>query len=507
MFSRVVWNRALLRAPKCPIRASGGKKAYLRTLVSPLFDKSGGVMGCQVVMEDISDRKNAEEALRKSEERLELALKGADLAMWDYNIQTGDAAFNARRAEIVGYTLEEAEPRISWWGKQVHPEDVDHVLAAFNAHAEGHSPLYQSGHRLRHKSGEYIWILARAKIVERDEQGNPVRLVGTTLDITDRKRAAEALLSARNELQHRVEERTAELKASEEKYRLIFERSPIGVFHFDEAGSITACNENFVRIIGSSREKLIGLNTIRDLRDKKIIAAIQEALSGGMGHYEDYYSSVTAAKSTPVKCEFAPIFSHDGRFAGGIGIVEDITDRKKGEQALRESEEKYRTLFEESMRRSVHNHSGGILVDANQAFLDLFGFSREEARNMDILQIYTDAADRKRFQEEIERKGSLKDYEVSFRKKDGTKIEGLLTSTVRRDKDGTVLGYQGIIRDVTDRKQIQRQLLQAQKMEASALWREASHTTSTTCFRRFWATQNFSSCEQRRRTPITRSWK
>ena len=85
---------------------------------------------------------------------------------------------------------------------------------------------------------------------------------------------------------------------------------------------------------------------------------------------------------------------------------------------------------------------------------------------MDVLQIYTDAGDRKRFQEEIERRGSLKDYEVSFRKKDGTKIEGLLTATVRRDKDGKVLGYQGLLRDVTDQNLLQRQLLQAQKMEA-----------------------------------------
>jgi signal transduction histidine kinase/ActR/RegA family two-component response regulator len=85
---------------------------------------------------------------------------------------------------------------------------------------------------------------------------------------------------------------------------------------------------------------------------------------------------------------------------------------------------------------------------------------------MDILKIYTDAADRRRFQQEIERNGSVRDYEVSFRKKDGTRIEGLLTSSVRRDTDGTILGYQGIIRDVTERKMLQRQLLQAQKMEA-----------------------------------------
>ena len=92
----------------------------------------------------------------------------------------------------------------------------------------------------------------------------------------------------------------------------MFESSPLGVFHFDNTGTITACNDNFVGIIGSSRRKLIGLNTVRDLRDTKMIAAIEEALSGNLGHYEDSYTSVTAGKTAPVKCEFAPIMSQKG---------------------------------------------------------------------------------------------------------------------------------------------------------------------------------------------------
>ena len=138
------------------------------------------------------------------------------------------------------------------------------------------------------------------------------------------------------------------MRQSEEKYRLMFEHSPLGVFHFDETGTITACNDNFVRIIGSSRKKLTGLNTIRDIRDDKMIAAIKKALSGGMGHYEDYYSSVTAEKTTLVKCEFAPIFSQDGGVTGGIGLIEDITERKTAEEALRESEQLFRLAFQTS---------------------------------------------------------------------------------------------------------------------------------------------------------------
>ena len=156
------------------------------------------------------------------------------------------------------------------------------------------------------------------------------------------------LVAANEQLQREAVERRGvelELRQSEEKYRLMFEHSPLGVFHFDETGTITACNDNFVRIIGSSRKKLTGLNTIRDIRDDKMIAAIKKALSGGMGHYEDYYSSVTAEKTTLVKCEFAPIFSQDGGVTGGIGLIEDITERKTAEEALRESEQSLSTRF------------------------------------------------------------------------------------------------------------------------------------------------------------------
>ena len=120
--------------------------------------------------------------------------------MWDYNLQTGEAFFNDRCAEMVGYTLDETEPQFTWWGKQVHPEDIDRVNEAFNAHVESRSPLYECEHRFRHKSGEYIWILARAKIVERDEHGNPVRIVGTSLDITERKQEEQEREALRNQL-------------------------------------------------------------------------------------------------------------------------------------------------------------------------------------------------------------------------------------------------------------------------------------------------------------------
>ena len=120
------------------------------------------------------------------------------------------------------------------------------------------------------------------------------------------------------------------LKESEEKYRLIFEHSPLGLLSFDKNGVILACNDNFVKIIGSSHDVLIGLNMLK-LPDKKLVAAVQMALDGSAGLYEDVYQSVTSPKISHVRALFAPIGTKGCRACGGVGIIEDVTSRKLAE--------------------------------------------------------------------------------------------------------------------------------------------------------------------------------
>jgi len=115
-------------------------------------------------------------------------------------------------------------------------------------------------------------------------------------------------------------------------------------------------------------------------------------------------------------------------------------------------EEKYRSLFEGSKDAIYITSKEGKFIDVNFSFLDLFGYTKEEIVGTDVLQIYLSPADRRLFMKEIEREGSVKDYELQFEKKDGTTIDCLLTSSLRLNDDGTVYGYQGIIRDITERK-------------------------------------------------------
>ena len=139
-------------------------------------------------------------------------------------------------------------------------------------------------------------------------------------------------------------------------------------------------------------------------------------------------------------------------------LKQRITECKQTEEALRESEERYRTFFEQSNDVIFVISRDGKVLDVNQASLDFFGYTREEMWEMKAQELYVDFADRRRFQLLIEQEGSARDFEVRLLKKDGTEMDCLLTATERQADDGSIVGYQGIIRDITGRKRAEEQL-------------------------------------------------
>jgi PAS domain S-box-containing protein len=156
--------------------------------ISPVSDASGSIRHFVAIKQDVTERKLAEQQLRQSEERLELALSGSDLGMWDIHVPSGNVVANARWYGMLGYRADEIDPTVANWVRLVHPEDLSPVQASFNAHLRGDTPVYEHECRMRHKSGHWVWVLMRGKVVSRDDQGNPLRATGTTLDISSQKR-------------------------------------------------------------------------------------------------------------------------------------------------------------------------------------------------------------------------------------------------------------------------------------------------------------------------------
>ncbi len=150
--------------------------------------------------------------LRQSEERLELALWGANLGTWDWNVVTGEVTYNEHWTSVLGYAHHEVVPTVEGWKHLLHPEDVSRVMETLQCNLDGESPFYECEFRLRTKAGRWKWILACGKVVESDDHGKAVRHVGVQLDIDGRKQAEAELMRYRDHLEERVTQRTAELR-------------------------------------------------------------------------------------------------------------------------------------------------------------------------------------------------------------------------------------------------------------------------------------------------------
>ena len=149
----------------------------------PIRDETGRSRGGVVVFRDVTERKRADESLRRSQERFELAVRGSQDGLWDWDLLTNDVYFSPRWKGILGYEDHEIRDDLEEWEKRLHPDERERVLAANRAHADGTTPHYEYEYRLRHKDGSYRWILARG-VALRDAAGKAYRMAGSHVDIT-----------------------------------------------------------------------------------------------------------------------------------------------------------------------------------------------------------------------------------------------------------------------------------------------------------------------------------
>jgi PAS domain S-box-containing protein len=165
---------------------------WVRSKADFEFDEHHELVGMIGITHDITDLKAHQEALRVAQERQELALRGADLAAWDWNVMTGEVVFNARWAEMRGLRPDEVVGHIDFCLSGIHPDDRPRIEKSMTDHLEGRTPEYELEFRSRTKSGDWIWIFDRGRVLARDGSGRPTRMAGTELDVTARKRAEEA---------------------------------------------------------------------------------------------------------------------------------------------------------------------------------------------------------------------------------------------------------------------------------------------------------------------------
>ncbi|MGK7393360.1 MAG: PAS domain S-box protein [Candidatus Cyclobacteriaceae bacterium M3_2C_046] len=220
------------------LTASNNK--FFRETIFPILDQNHQLLSVITLLEDISQRKQAEVNLITSEKRWSFALEGSGDGIWDYDIITGGIYFSDQFKYLLGYQPDEFSDQLEAWERQVHPDDIEICDKALHQHLEGETEVFISEHRVKHKSGKYIWMLARGKIFDYDEQGNPIRFIGTYSDINDRKEMENTL------------------RESEEKYRGLVEAMHDGVVLQDQHGRFVTCNKAAEEILGLSYDQIVG---------------------------------------------------------------------------------------------------------------------------------------------------------------------------------------------------------------------------------------------------------
>lgn len=185
--------------------------------VSGIVVREGGrVSQIWGLVQDTSERDAALAALKESEARWQFALEGAGDGVWDWDAVRDSVFYSVRWKRMLGYADEEIGSSQSEWQARLHPDDAEDCLATLAAHIQGRSPLYIHEHRLRCRDGRYLWLLARGKVVARDEHGRVLRLIVTQTDITGRRAAEDELRRHRDRLADLVREQTGDLVRAKE---------------------------------------------------------------------------------------------------------------------------------------------------------------------------------------------------------------------------------------------------------------------------------------------------
>ena len=376
---------------------------------------------------------------RESVERLELALRGGDLGLWDCHVPSGKLIFNERWSAMLGYALDEIGRDVSSWQKLVHPDDWPAVHAALDPHLKGETPAYKSEHRLRHKDGHWIWILDRGKVMERDAAGAPVRIVGTHLDVTERKNMELAL------------------RESEEKYRRVYDSLQDVYVETALDGTILEISPQVETLsVGQyKREDLLGRSAYAFYADAGRRAAFLRTLME-LGSVKDFESAFINRDGSIVPCSISAMVRHgaDGNPGSIVSMVRDITARKRAEESLRDSEERLRAIFEGTLDGIlVVDAKSGKFLTGNPAICRMLGYTLQEFVRVSVSDIHP-KQDLPHVIEEFKRleRGEIQEVpDFPVMRKDGSTFHAdMQLAPIRLGVTDCALA---MIRDVTERKQ------------------------------------------------------
>jgi len=409
-------------------------------------------------LDDITERKRAEEVLRESQERFRLAFEDANIGMCLVDLNGRLTRVNQKMCEIFGYTRKELEELTV--NDIAHPEDLNLSPTFMDRATSGEVEHAIFEKRYFHKNGHIVYGQVSSSLV-RDAQGAPQYFISHVQDITERKQAEVAL------------------RQSEEKFKQLFDDAPVGYFEYDVQGRITSINRTELEMLGYALEEMIGQLVWKfvveeEIARQQILAKLAGTMPPARGLERTYRRK--DGTTFPAIVEDRLILDSEGKIKGIRATIQDITEHKKAEEALRSSEEKYRTILENIEDGYFEVDIAGNFTFYNDSLCRILGYSRDEMIGMNNRQ-YTDQENAKKlFQafNKVYRTGEpAREFDWEIIRKDGTRRSIEASVSLLKDPSGNRIGFRGIVRDITERKRIEQekttleeQLRQSQKMEA-----------------------------------------
>jgi PAS domain S-box-containing protein len=400
-------------------------------------------------MLDITERKKAEEALRQSEEKYRNILDSIQDSYSEMDLSGNFTFVNSVTCKHLGYTKEEL---IGMNYHQYMADENAKISKKLN------TEIYRTGIPTEAREQELIRKDGTTGTYElsisliRNAEGNPIGFRQTSRDVTQRKKAEEAL------------------RQSEEKYRAILESMQEGYFEVDLAGNFTFINDAECRNLGYSRQELIGMNN-RQYTDKetskRLFAAFNRLYRTG-DPLKGLEEEVIRKDGTRAIRELSVSLIRDseGKPIGFRANARDITERKRAEESLRQSEERYRSILESIDEGIYEVDLAGNFTFLNDSTCRIFGYPKEELMGMNPMQ-YSDQENAKKLSQIFNRvyetgePGSEYDHEII--RKNGKKRTVQASVSLVKDSSGKPIGFRGITRDITDRKLAEEVLCQSEE--------------------------------------------
>ncbi len=415
---------------------------------TPMHDEQGTLIGTIGVSTDITERKEGEEKLKRSQTQLAEAQRLAHIGSWEWDMATNTVTWSEELYRIHGLSPQEFEVTPESAFDPVHPKDREVVEKAVERALKDHSP-FSLDLRIVHPDGTVRILHARGSVVL-DEAGKPIRMLGTSQDVTEQRSTAQ------------------QLEESEERFRTAFESAPLGV----ELVGLDKCrmrvNRALCEMLGYSEEELLGRSYTEDIHpeDREISTErlrqvlneeeesykLEKRYLHASGHIVWHLKSVSLVRDS----QGEPIHL--------ICLHQDITERKRAEKALKESRARFRAVFDQSAIGMALVNEEGRPIESNPALQSMLGYSAEELSNMFFVDFThpEDVGASVTLTEEL-MAGQRDHFQIEKRyvRRDGQVLWGRLTVSllrVRHEEGGESRFAMGVVEDITERKALEQQL-------------------------------------------------